>query len=123
AQRGEMRPGSELYGKAFENWIFHELSSHNAYSEAFAHFSYWRLASGIEVDFVVNDMSVAIEAKASAKVSADHLRGLRALIQDHPKVKNRVLVCLEAKSRRTEDGILVLPAMEFCRRLHNGDFF
>jgi predicted AAA+ superfamily ATPase len=123
AKRGELRPGSELYGKAFENWIFHELSAHNSYSEAFASLSYWRLASGIEVDFVVNDMQVAIEAKASSKVTADHLRGLRALIQDHPRVKQRVLVCLEPKSRRTEDGILVLPAADFCQRLHAGDLF
>ena len=123
AKRGELRPGSELYGKAFENWIFHELSSHNAYSEALASLSYWRLASGIEVDFVVNDMQVAIEAKASSKVSADHLKGLRALVQDYPRVKQRIIVCLEPKSRRTEDGILVLPATDFCQRLQAGELF
>ena len=27
ARRGELLPGSELYGKAFENWVFHELSA------------------------------------------------------------------------------------------------
>ena len=124
AKRGELRPGSELYGKAFENWVFHELSAHNAYSEAFASLSYWRLASGIEVEiFVVNDMQVAIEAKATAKVTADHLRGLRALVQDHPRVKQRIIVCLEPKSRRTEDGILVLPATDFCQRLRAGELF
>ncbi|HXV49950.1 MAG TPA: AAA family ATPase [Candidatus Binatia bacterium] len=123
AKRGELRPGSELYGKAFENWVFHELSAHNAYAEAFARLSYWRLASGIEVDFIVNDMQVAIEAKASAKVSADYLKGLRALGQDHPRVKQRLIVCLEPKSRRTEDGILIVPAIEFCRLLKSGDLF
>jgi predicted AAA+ superfamily ATPase len=123
AKRGELRPGSELYGKAFENWIFHELSSYNAYSEAFASLSYWRLASGIEVDFVLNDMQIAIEAKASSKVSADHLRGLRALVQDYPRVKQRIIVCLEPKSRRTEDGILVLSATDFCQRLKAGELF
>ena len=56
ARRGELRPGSELYGKAFENWVFHELRAHNAYREAFAHLAYWRLASGIEVDFVVDGL-------------------------------------------------------------------
>ena len=59
AKRGGLQAGSELYGKAFENWVFHELSAHNAYSEAFATLSYWRLASGIEVDFIVNDMQLA----------------------------------------------------------------
>ena len=123
ARRGELRPGSELYGKAFENWVFHELGAHNAYAETFAALSYWRLASGIEVDFVVNDMQVAIEAKASAKITADHLRGLRALAQDHPRIGRRMIVCLERKSRRTDDGILILPATEFCERLRAGDLF
>ena len=123
AKRGELRPGSELYGKAFENWVFHELSAHNAYAEAFANLSYWRLASGIEVDFIVNDMQVAIEAKATAKVTADHIKGLRALAQDHPRVKQRLIVCLEPKSRRTEDGILIVPAKEFCELLQSGELF
>jgi len=123
ARRGELRPGSELYGKAFENWIFHELSAHNAYAEAFAVLSHWRLASGIEVDFIVDDMWVAIEAKARANITGDHLRGLRQLIQDHPKVGQRIVVSLEPKSRRTEDGILILGASEFCARLRAGDLF
>ena len=123
AKRGELLPGSELYGKAFENWVFHELGAHNAYSEAFATLSFWRLASGIEVDFIVNDMRVAIEAKATRKVTSDHLRGLRALAQDHPRVKQRLVVSLEPKSRRTEDGILIVPAMEFCHLLNNGEVF
>ena len=123
AKRGELRPGSELYGKAFENWVFHELTAHNAYAEAFATLSYWRLASGIEVDFIVNDMELAIEAKAAANITADHLKGLRALAQDHPRIKQRLIVCLEPKRRRTEDGILVLPALEFSQLLEGGELF
>jgi len=123
AKRGELRPGSELYGKAFENWVFHELTAHNAYTEAFATLGYWRLASGIEVDFIVNDMQVAIEAKAAANITADHLKGLRALVQDHPRIKQRLIVCLEPKRRRTDDGILVLPALEFSQVLKSGELF
>jgi predicted AAA+ superfamily ATPase len=121
ARRGLLQPGSELYGKAFENWVFHELSAHNSYSETFAQLSYWRLASGIEVDFVLDDMRIAIEAKATARVSADHLRGLRSLAQDHPRVGRRVIVCLEEAARVTEDGILVLPARELGARLTAGE--
>jgi predicted AAA+ superfamily ATPase len=121
ARRGELQPGSELYGKAFENWVYHELSAHNAYSNAFAALSYWRLAGGTEVDFIVNEMELAIEAKATAKVTADHLRGLRAAKEDHAKIKQRIVVCLEPTSRRTDDGILILPAKEFCDRLARGD--
>lgn len=123
ARRGSVQPGSELYGKAFENWVFHELSAHNAYSEAFATLSYWRLASGIEVDFIINDMQVAIEAKASRRITDDHLRGLRRLVQDQPQVGERIVVCLEPKGRLTDDGIRILPAAEFCHRLEKGDIF
>lgn len=123
ARRGQLQPGSELFGKAFENWVFHELSAHNAYSEAFATLSYWRLTTGVEVDFIVNDMEVAIEAKATAKVTADHLRNLRSLVDDHPRVRKRILVCLETHSRKTEDGILIISAKEFCEQLAAGHFF
>ena len=123
ARRGVLQPGSELYGKAFENWVFHELCAHNDYSEAFAKLSYWRLASGIEVDFILNDMQSAIEAKATARVTADHLKGLRALLQDHPRIKQRMVICLEPHARKTEDGILILPASEFCARLAGGQLF
>lgn len=123
AKRRGLEPGSELYGKAFENWVFHELISYDSYSERFADLAYWRLASGIEVDFIANDMEVAIEAKATSKVTSDHLKGLRELRQDHPRVKKRVVVSLEKKERRTEDGIIVLPAESFTRRLWGGELF
>lgn len=123
ARRGEIQRGSELFGKAFENWVFHELSAHNAYGERFARLAHWRLAGGVEVDFIINDMELAIEAKASSKVTEDHLRGLRSLVQDQPRVKRRIVVCLEKHSRRTEDGIDVLSTSDFCSRLSAGDLF
>ena len=123
ARRGVLQPGSELFGKAFENWVFHELSAHNAYREKFATLSYWRLTSGIEVDFIVNDMEVAVEAKATARITSDHLKNLRSLVEDHPEVKQRIVVCLESQSRQTEDGILIVHPREFCERLAAGEWF
>ncbi|MBM4243182.1 MAG: ATP-binding protein [Deltaproteobacteria bacterium] len=120
ARRGSLQRGSELFGKAFESWVFHELVARNAYSGALARLTYWRLASGIEVDFVVDDLRVAIEAKATIKVTSDHLKGLRALAQDHPRVGERYVVCLEPRARRTDDGIWILPFAEFPRQLDAG---
>lgn len=116
ARRGALQPGGELFGKAFENWVFHELVAANAYLEAGAELHYWRLASGIEVDFVVGNMAVAIEAKASARITSDHLSGLRHLRQDHPRVR-RIVVCLESRRRITDDGIEVLPVKAFIDEL------
>lgn len=121
ARRGTLSPGGELYGKAFENWVFHELSAFCAYFLTDESLSYWRLAGGTEVDFILGDMRIAIEAKASAQVSSRHLRGLRSLVAEHPRVRRRVLVCLEPRARRTEDGIDILPAPEFVRRLWAGE--
>jgi predicted AAA+ superfamily ATPase len=121
ARRGELIAGSELYGKAFENWVFHELSAFTSYREIDGPLSYWRLASGIEVDFVVGNMQVAIEAKSGTRITRDHLKGLRSLVEDHPEVQRRIVVCREPRARRTEDGIEILPATTFVKRLWEGD--
>lgn len=121
ARRGELLSGSEIYGKAFENWVFHELSAFVSYQEFDGALSYWRVASGIEVDFVLGNMQLAIEAKSSARITRDHLKGLRSLVEDHPHVGRRVVVCREPRARKTDDGIEILPATTFVRRLWNGE--
>ena len=121
ARRGLLVPGSELYGRAFENWVFHELSAFRAYRVPDEELSYWRLAGGTEVDFVLGDMRVAVEAKASARIGSIHLRGLRSLAGEHPEAGRRIVVCLEPRARRTDDGIDILPARDFVRRLRHGD--
>lgn len=121
ARRGELRPGSELYGKAFENWVFHELIAYTQYKECDDVLSYWRLASGVEVDFVLGDMAVAIEAKSSSRITRDHLSALRSLPLDFPEVGRRIVVCREPKPRKTDDGIDILPVKDFVRRLWNGE--
>jgi predicted AAA+ superfamily ATPase len=123
ARRGRMTAGSELLGKAFENWVFHELCAYNSYREVFAHFAYWRLASGIEVDFIVNHIDCAIEAKASRSVSDRHLKGLRELVKDHPEVKKRVIVSLDEKDRMSEDGIEIHHFRTFLKKLWTGELF
>ena len=121
ARRGPLAPGSELYGKAFENWVFHELSAFRAYRAPDDDLSCWRLAGGTEVDFVLGHMRLAVEVKASARTAANHLRGLRSLAAEYPEVGRRIVVCLEPRARRTDDGIDILPAQDFVRRLWRGD--
>ena len=121
ARRGRVEPGSELFGRAFENWVCHELSAYAQYSQRFHELSYWRLTTGVEVDFVIDDMACAIEAKASRAVNADHLKGLREVVCDYPKLRKRVVVSLDPRPRVTEDGIEILPYAEFTQRLWAGD--
>ena len=121
ARRGPLVSGSELYGRAFENWVFHELSAFRAYRSPDLDLFYWGLAGGTEVDFVLGDMRLAVEAKASARIASHHLRGLRSLASEHPDTGRRVVVCLEPRARRTDDRIDILPAKDFVRRLWHGE--
>ncbi len=123
ARRGPVQPGSELYGKAFENWVFHELNCYNAYRGVMADFAFWQLSSGTEVDFIVNDMECAIEVKSSRQITDHHLKGLRELAVDHPEVKKRVLLSLESRDRRTPDGIDILGVPGFLQALWDGRLF
>lgn len=123
ARRGEISPGSELFGKAFENWIFHELKSYNMYNGRFAEIHFWRLSSGTEVDFLVNHIDCAIECKSSSNIKADHLKGLRELKKDHPDVRRRLVVSMDEKNRISSDGIEIINYKEFIRRLWGGDLF
>jgi predicted AAA+ superfamily ATPase len=120
-RRGQIEPGSELFGKAFENWVHHELAAYAEYSGKAHELSYWRLTTGAEVDFIIDDMAYAVEAKASRAVTADHLRGLRELAREHGRIKKRFVVSLDPQPRVTEDGIEVLPYAVFTQRLWQAD--
>lgn len=122
ARRGPLSPGSELFGKALENLLHHELCAWREYARVDTALSYWRLASGVEVDFLLGEAEVGIEVKSTRRVADAHLAGLRALREDQPQVRRRVLVCLEAKPRRTPDGIEILPVESFLGALWGGSF-
>jgi len=69
------------------------------------------------VDFIIDDVRIAIEAKSTTKVNDGHLRGLREIGLEHARVKRRIIVSLDPRARRTEDGIEILPARMFAERL------
>lgn len=123
ARRGRVDAGGELYGKALENFVFHELTAYLEYRERFLELTHWRLASGVEVDFVIGDVEAAVEVKASGKIAGRQLSGLRALRDDHPRAKRLFLACLEPKRRVTADGIEIVPVEEFCERLWGDELF
>ena len=120
ARRGAIKPGSELFGKAFENWLFHELSVHTKYSELFYELSYWRLSSGIEVDFILGPGTVAIEAKGKSRITSKDIQGLVNFKKDFPEAKWLIIVCLEKKTRKTDEGIYIIPHQEFTKLLWDG---
>ena len=111
--------GTPEFGKSFEHYILMELKAWQAYTEPDMDISYWRTASGYEVDFILGDMETVIEVK-SGKVHDGDLRHIRALREDY-NVKNSIAVCFESVPRKTHDGIQILPWQNFLEKLWNGE--
>jgi len=116
SRRGKVLPGSELFGRAFEHYIWMEIVAHSSYSELFYPISYWRTASGFEVDFILGDHEIAIEVKSTELAHTTHLKGLRRFKEEY-SARRSILVSLDAKPRMTEDGIEILPWQIFLERL------
>jgi len=114
-RRGTIEEGSELFGKAFEQFIMLEVFAHANYSGINYPISYWRTASQYEVDLILGNKDVAIEIKATQMVMDKHLKGLRAFKEEHQS--DCILVSLDSRPRKTSDNILILPWQEFLTRL------
>ena len=71
------------------------------------------------MDFIVGD-ALAVEVKAAGRVDDRDLRSLRAL-ETEVSMRRRLVVSTEVMSRRTDDGIEILPVADFLRRLWAGE--
>lgn len=118
-KRSSILPRSENFGRAFEHFIYQELSAHSRYSGLHYPIAYWRTASQLEVDFILGDHQVAVEIKGTEQVVPHHLKGLKAFREEY-KTKHSIVVSLDAKPRLV-DGILILPWETFLKRLWAGE--
>ncbi len=118
-KRTEVVPGNEVFGKAFEHFIFQEIKAHNHYSGLAYETAYWRTSSQMEVDFILGDHHTAIEVKGTAQTAPHHLKGLNAFREEY-KVKNSIVVSLDP-SPRLVDNILILPWKVFLEKLWAGE--
>lgn len=97
-KRGKIAYKSETFGNAFEHFIFMELCAHSHYSGLDYLISYWRTASQLEVDFVLGNHQIALEIKASDRISDRHLKGLKAFMEEY-EVERAIVVCTEPMER------------------------
>jgi len=118
--RRQPRLGSAEFGKAFEHFVLMELMAYQAYRRPELDIRFWRTASGLEVDFVLGELDLAVEVKGSARVHDGDLTGLRALSEEH-RVRRAVVVSLERHPRRIAPGIDVLPWETFLAQLWGDD--
>lgn len=118
-RRGAIEEKSEMFGRAFEHFLFCEIRAHSAYREMYYPITYWRTASGFEVDFVLGNGEAAIEVKSSDMIRPRHLKGIRAFKEEF-NANRYVVVSRDSEPRRTEDGIDILPWRMFLEQLWQG---
>lgn len=112
----------EERGVLFEGWVAGLLRSYQDCHRLFDHWYYWSpaVAQKTEVDFLLelHGHYLAIEVKSSSRIYGDDLKGLKA-IQEFKKDIKRLAIYTGSERMNTEEGIEILPAMEFVRRLEN----
>ena len=108
----------ELFGKAFEHFIFLELSAYNAYKELDYEINLWRTKSGLEVDFILARGEVAIEVKGTSRVDKRDLRSLNTFIDQYSPRKS-FIVCNE-REERVHGKIQIMPWRKFLYDLWEG---
>ncbi len=116
-------PGTPEFGKSFEHLVLMELMAYRAYRVPEMEIRFWRTTTGAEVDFLLEDRSVAVEIKSGTRVQATDARGLGNLADDHP-VGKRLLVHggREPQTLRDRHGeIECLPLRDFVNTLWSGD--
>jgi len=105
----------EMFGKAFEHFIFMEIAAHNSYNELDYEINFWRTKSGLEVDFVLGGGEVAIEVKGTSRIDKRDLRPLSAFIEEYSPRK-ALVVCNE-REERVHGQIRIMPFRKFLRDL------
>lgn len=110
---------SVSFGKALEEYIFMELSAYLSYRRDRRKLTFWRTASGLEVDFVIGT-DTAVEIKGSENISEKHCKPLRAFAEE-TNLKHKIIVCTAGNPRQIDD-IDVLPVEMFLQNLWKDEY-
>jgi predicted AAA+ superfamily ATPase len=123
ALAGRMREpvGREERGSLLETYVLHEVRAWMNRSGCGGQLSYWRTPSGTEVDFVWSRgaTSVGIEVKAASRWRRGDATALAQLLG--AKTVRRAYGVYLGRERLRQDGVLVLPLVDFLARLSGGD--
>jgi len=105
----------EMFGNAFEHFIYLEMLAHSSYHEIDYEINFWRTKSGQEVDFILGRGEVAVEVKSTAMVAKRAFRPMKSFI-DRYGPKQAIVVCNESEER-LHSGIRIMPWRLFLRKL------
>ena len=105
---------SDLYGRAFEHWMFTEISAYLSYTRSLDSLRYWRSTTQFEVDFLIGS-EAAIEVKATTKVQKADVKNLLALQEEG--VFKRYYLVTHDPVETLKDGVYFLHWRSFLERL------
>jgi len=109
---GHAGEDGEPAGAHFENLILCDLLAWRDTHAPRAAVTYWRTASGYEVDFVLERQRqlVGVEVKAGAHPSMKDIQGLRAFLAEHPRqARGGVVVHGGDESYWLDEKIVAVP--------------
>jgi len=115
--KGVLDSPEELEGICLETLVLQEIRAMNEYMDWGYTLSFWRTASGVEVDIICygDNGFYAIEVKRSHHVSRKQLSGLKKFIEDYPEATPYLVY--GGKDNLEIDGIRIIPATVFLKNI------
>jgi len=114
-----LTPGTIEYGRAFEHFILQECWAYRHYSRLDFPITFWRTASGSEVDLILGDAEVALEIKSSEN-ARERTKGLHLFFEEH-KCRKGLIVSRDPLPRKLSPNVSILPWRIFCEMLWEGE--
>lgn len=118
----------EEAGKAFEHYIFLELTAYKIYYDKLydkrEELYYWRNKAGYEVDFILGRH--AFEVKISSPIIKRHLKGLLEFSKIYDNTFKLHVISLEPKLRMIKIDsreIIIWPVKEFLEQMWSNNIF
>jgi len=126
-------PADRLWlGSALETMVLHELKVYNQQSNRHAGLYYYKTASGVEIDFIIETKKrrqnskpkiICIEVKLAEKWQRKWERPIRAM-KEHKAVDVKKMIAIyTGKQKYDFNGFQVLPVNDFLTQLHYGKIF
>jgi predicted AAA+ superfamily ATPase len=119
-------------GAALETLIYHELRVFNHTRNRNREIFFYRTASGVEIDFVIETRKkqqssvphvVCVEVKLAEKWNRSWERPMRSLQSSDGIKVDRMIGVYTGQRTYHFNGLDVLPVEEFLKKLHQGDIF
>jgi len=119
-------------GFALETLLFHELRVYNETSGKHRPISYYRTASGVEIDFIIETRKasgnepphiICIEVKLAPKWDRGWERAMRDLRSQSGVRADRLFGIYTGTQKYHFDGLNVWPVEDFLKALHSGEVF